>query len=318
MFHTYVLMLVGFLLLWKGADFLVKGGSALAASLGVSPLLIGLTVVSFGTSAPELGVNLAAALRGSTDIALGNVLGSNLANTLLVLGVAAVIRTIVVENRTVRVEMPIAAAAALVLLVLINDDALVGRASALDRVDGLILLLFFALFVYYVFLRARSHPHPRDGEPALSGPRAGAYMVAGAVALGFGSEWLVDGASAIAVSLGMRPALVGLTVVAVGTSLPELVTSAVAAAKGSADIAVGNVIGSNIFNVFLVLGVTAVITPIPPDPDTNLDIAAVLLSSVALAFIVLARRKHALDRVDGVLLLGFYALFLVSLGLRVV
>lgn len=313
---TYILFAVGFVFLIKGADFLVDGAASVARKLNVSDLVIGLTVVAFGTSTPELFVNVIASYKGNTEIAVGNVLGSNIANVFLILGLSAVIYPLAVTRGTVWKEIPFSLLAVVVLLFAANDRIL-DRAgtSALTRIDGLIFLCFFIIFIYDTFsiaarvegleahVPARAHGWLR---PSLS-------ISAGLAGLIIGGKWIVDGAVALATKSGISESLIGLTIVAVGTSLPELATSAVAAYKKNADIAVGNVVGSNIFNIFFVLGISASIRPLPFQTKNNLDVGAVILSSLMLFFFMFTGKKRSLDRWEGVVFLILYAAYIIFL-----
>jgi len=269
-------------------------------------------VVAMGTSAPELLVSLLSAFQGATDIAVGNVVGSNLANTLLILGMAAVITPLTLEKTLRWREIPFALLAALILAVLANDRFLSNTpGSVLDRGDGLALLGYFALFMYYVFsvakrTEANSAPMPKQ----WSVPSAFVLVLCGIAGLALGGHWLVQGAKTIAAALGMSQALIGLTIVAVGTSLPELATSVLAALKGNADMAVGNVVGSNIFNILWILGVTATITPIAYNQVLNFDIW--LLAAVTILFFIFTftGKRHKVDRREGLLFVVLYAGYL--------
>lgn len=315
----YALLAVGLVLLVKGADLLVKGASALARRLGVAELVIGLTVVSFGTSAPELFVNLTASFQGAAGIAIGNVLGSNIANILLILGISALICPLQLSPATVWREIPFSLLAALALGALANDRLIDGWAySDVSRADGLVFLLFFAIFLYYCAAVSRadvgSRPGPADSERGLA---AGiASVVFGLVMLGLGGAWIVSGAMHVARAMGMSEAFAGLVIVALGTSLPELATSAVAAWKRNVEIAVGNVVGSNIFNIFLVLGLSAAIRPIPFHTTGNLDIGMLILASLILFATIFSGKNRRLDRWEGGVLLLIYAAYLVCLVLR--
>ncbi len=316
----YILFIIGFVLLLKGADILVDGAAGLARRFGLSDLVIGLTVVSIGSSAPELIVNLMASFRGSADLAVGNILGSNTANILLGLGVAALVHNLKVRRSTVWKEIPFSLLAVLVLAVLANDALIDGREfSAITRADGLVILAFFLIFLYYVYslgIKARQD----GGEREASGRSMLMSLVmvaAGGVGLAIGGAWVVEGALAIGRDLGASEALMGLTVVAVGTSLPEIVTSAVAARRNRADIAVGNVVGSNIFNIFWVLGVVSVIRPINYSPALNLDIIAVIIATTLLFATLFVGKKHTLTRREGLgflLIYGVYLAYLIHRG----
>jgi cation:H+ antiporter len=317
---VYVLMIVGFIILIKGADFLVDGAASVARRFQVSDLVIGLTVVAFGTSTPELFVNLIASLKGNTDIAIGNVLGSNVANILLILGVSAIIYPLSVTLGTVFKEIPFSLMAAVVLGILANDQMIDGAsASVISRIDGLILLCFFFLFLYYSATIAQSIDGMASEVPpkTLGLTRSLLYILAGLVGLALGGKWIVDGAIILASALGMSESVIGLTIVAIGTSLPELATSAVAAYKRNTDIAVGNVVGSNIFNILMVLGVSSVIKPLPFQRANNMDIAMVVASSVLLFGAMFVFRKRHLDRREGtsfLILYGVYIAYLLAGG----
>jgi len=310
---AYVLLLVGLILLIKGADLLVDGASSLGRKLRISDLVIGLTVVAFGTSAPELFVNVAASVKGNTDIAIFNVLGSNIANVLLVLGIAAVIFPLAVGKGTVWREIPFSLLAALVLGLMVNDR-LIDRdaASALTRIDGLVLLSFFVIFLYYSMHVARrvegiaAHVPQKEHGIATS-----VLLVAiGLVALSLGGNWIVGGAVRIAQRFGVSESLIGLTVVAVGTSLPELATSAVAAYKKNVEIAVGNVVGSNIFNVFFVLAISSVVRPLPFGPGGNRDILMAIVAGFLLFLCMFTGKRRSLDRWEGIVFLVMYACYI--------
>jgi len=319
-FLPWLLLLAGLVLLVKGADFLVSGASAIARRLDISDLVIGLTVVAFGTSTPELFVNITASLQGNTGIAIGNVLGSNIANILLILGVSALIFPLAVSRGTVWREIPFSLLAALALGILANDHLLDGlAASDISRSDGLVFLLFFAIFLYYSASIARSGSSPDTGATApeaKSIPTAILLVLGGLAGLALGGKWIVDGAVHLAETLGMSEALVGLTIVAVGTSLPELATSAMAAYRRNVDIAVGNVVGSCIFNIFFVLGISAVVKPLAFQSAGNLDIGMVILASLILFLAMFTGRRRSLDRWEGGLLLVVYAAYLAFLVYR--
>jgi len=317
---SYFLLIIGFVLLLKGADILVEGASSISRRFGLPDLVVGLTVVSIGSSAPELIVNLFASFRGSADLAVGNILGSNTANILLGLGVAALVHNLKVRRSTVWKEIPFSLLAVLVLAVLANG-ALIGGSgpSAITRADGLVLLAFFLVFLYYVYsLGARARQTAEECDDGERSIRMALLMAAGGgVGLALGGKWVVDGAVEIGRSLGASEALMGLTVVAVGTSLPEIVTSAVAAHRKKADIAVGNVVGSNIFNIFWVLGVVSVIRPIHFSPALNMDILAVIIATTLLFVFLFVGKRHTLTRWEGlgfILMYGVYLVYLIHRG----
>ncbi len=315
------LLAAGFVLLIKGADALVSGSSSLARRYGISNLLIGLTVVAFGTSMPELTVEVFAAFRGSPGIVLGNNLGSNIANIGLVLGLAAVFAPLTVQRTTVWKEIPLALLASALAYIMANDSLLDGRmADFIGRGDGLVLLSFFVIFLYYVVAQAMNghhvFRHEHDGkmptdvvETALSTRRSLLTMGLGLLALVLGGNVAVDGAMRAALALGISNRVIGLTIVAIGTSLPELATSIVAVYRKNADIAVGNIVGSNIFNVFFILGTCAVIRQLPASPAVVLDmIVAMAMTGLLFAFMFVGRR-HVLERWQGILLVASYAAY---------
>lgn len=305
----YILFVVGFIILIKGADLMVEGASSIAARFNFPSLVIGLTIVAFGTSAPELFVNLMASFNGNTDIAIGNVLGSNIANVLLILGIAAVIFPLSVQSSTVWKEIPFSLLAAVVLWLLVNDALLDGAANNfISRSDGFILLGFFSIFMVYVFEITRKHKSAEhEGDiKKLNLVRSLIYILLGFVGLVFGGKWIVEGAVHIAGLLGVSESLIGLTVVAVGTSLPELATSAVAAYRRNVDIAIGNVVGSNIFNIFFVLAISSSIKPLPFNAGSNFDIYVVILASALLFLFMFAGKRHRLERWQGIMFLLLY------------
>jgi cation:H+ antiporter len=310
---TIVLFIVGILLLIKGADFLVDAAVAIARRLKVSYLVIGLTVVAFGTSAPELFVNLIASIRGNTAIAVGNILGSNISNILLILGVAAVIHPLAVTRQTIWREIPFSLLAVVVLGFVANDRLIDGGVdSVVSRIDGLVLLSFLTVFLYYLF----AITNQSDGfEEVIVAKdyglgRAAFMVVLGLACMLLGGKWIVEGAVSIAARLGLSESVVGLSMVAVGTSLPELATSVVAAYKKRADIAVGNVVGSNIFNIFMVLGVSAVVRPLPFETANNLDVGMVVFSGLLLFLFMFSGKKGRVDRWEGGLALMIYVGYL--------
>ena len=311
-----VVLLAGFVFLVKGADFLVDGAIGIARRLNISNLVIGLTVVAFGTSTPELFVNITAGISGNTDIAVGNVLGSNIANIFLILGVSAVIYPLEVTTGTVWKEIPFSLLATCVLAFMANDRFIDGaNVSVLSRIDGCILLCFFSIFLYYSFSIAQRISGMEAHVPAATRnvAKSSISVIIGLLGLGIGGKWIVDSASAIASGMGVSESLIGLTVVAVGTSLPELATSAVAAFKKNSDIAVGNVVGSNIFNIFLILGIGSIITPLPFREGNNIDIGVTLLASLLLFLFMFTGKRHSLDRWEGVLFLFLYTGYLIFL-----
>ena len=297
----------GFVLLIFGANWLVGGASDLARKYRVPDLVIGLTIVSFGTSAPELVVNLVASLQGHSDIVYGNVVGSNNFNLFFILGVAGLILPIAVQRSTVWQEIPLSLVAA-VLLLLMSNNFFLGGSLAMSRGDGLVLLALFLLFLGYTFrqMRKEDAAAPVTAGPQASGGRIAARIVFGLAALILGGKLVVDHAVAIATTLGVSEKIIGLTIIAAGTSLPELVTSAVAAFRKNSDIAIGNVVGSNIFNVLLILAVSAVIHPIPYNAAFNREIYLLIGGTVFLFGAMFLGGNRKLDRWEAALLLLAY------------
>ena len=304
---TIILFVVGFFLLIKGADFLVIGASSIARKFGLSSLMIGLTIVAFGTSLPELLVSVFASAQGSAELAITNIIGSNISNTLLILGASALVAPLVVKKNTIRKEIPFSLLAVLAVFVLTNDVLLDGGSfNLLSRIDGIILLMFFVIFIYYSFglkkevkvktmlekLRIKKYKEKEDGVKQFSNFKAIMFIAIGLVGLYFGGTWIVDGAITIARIIGLSEAFIGLTIVSIGTSLPELVTSVVAAKKGQTDMAVGNIVGSNIFNLFWILGLSSTIHAIPYSVALNFDIALLIIATIILISLVNVCKKN--------------------------
>lgn len=307
-------------LLVKGADWLVSGSSSIARSMHISEFVIGLTVVSFGTSLPELMFGLAAGARGAPELIIGNVVGSNIANVLLVLGVAAMIFPLPAIRSTVRWEIPFTIFSSFVLMALLNDTFFDTTAvSILSRGDGVVLLGFFCAFAFYVSRMIRSEKsRERMWDHESHRPlRSCIEIVAGAAGLAIGGSLAVGSAQEVALAWGMSEAFVGLTLVALGTSLPELVTSAVAAYRKNADIAVGNVVGSNIFNLFIVLGISSVYRPIDFGPKYNVDLLVMVFAVVLLfAFMFIGKPRRTIQRVQGGVFVALYLVYVVFVTIR--
>ncbi len=309
-----LLLLVGFALLIKGADFFVEGASGVADRFGISQIVIGLTVVAFGTSAPEASISITAALGGSTGIAVGNVLGSNLLNILLILGATSCISPLAVGKNTLRYEIPF------VIFITALVVAVGAGFGQLSSVIGIILILLLVLFIVYLLFIAKDAEKGNESEQSATKARQPIwklliFTLIGIGAIVLGSDMAIDGATYIAGKLGMSDRIIGLTIVALGTSLPELVTSLVAAKKGNADIAIGNNVGSCIFNILFVLGVTAVIFPVPFEPKFIIDGLFALGAAAMLLLCVLFNRKRQLGRVAGITMLAAYAVYYVYLFL---
>lgn len=303
----YLWLIVGFVLLIKGADFFVEGSSGIAKNLRVPPMIIGLTIVAMGTSAPELAVSTTAALKGNNAIAVSNVVGSNVFNLIVVCGVCAVLSPLCIQAKTLREEFPISILAGLLLL------AFSYTGEALGRAEGMAFLCLFVLFISWMVssaLKARKNGEAVEEEEIKSLPiwKCLIYIVGGIAAIVWGGDLVVDSASDIAATFGLSQTLIGLTIVAVGTSLPELVTSMVAAGKGENEMALGNVIGSNIFNILLILGVSSSITPIAIGRENLYDLC--LLTAMSLLVYVFSASKKRLGRAEGLIMLLVYVIYM--------
>jgi len=310
MLLTILFLIIGIAILIYGADTMVKGSASIAKKLGISTIVIGLTVVAFGTSAPEMVVNLFSAAKGTTDLAIGNIIGSNIANILLILGITAIIFPLAVKKSTTFKEIPFALLAVVIVAIFGNDVLINGYGSNfLDRTEGITLILFFVIFLYYTFgLSKIEGEHEKVKIYSLG--KSFLLFIVGLVALILGGKIIVDNAVILARIAGMSERLIGLTIVAVGTSLPELATSIVAALKKKSDIAIGNAVGSNIFNVFWVLGITAIIKPIPFDVDINFDVLMSIVTMLLLFFFMFIHDKHRLNRWQGVSFILLYFAYL--------
>lgn len=316
---NYLLLIVGFALLIKGADLFVSGASNISKLLRVSPLLIGLTIVAFGTSAPEATVSIIAALEGNADVSLGNVVGSNIFNITLVVGLAAFIYPLKVENETIRKEIPFTLLGSVALLILIADVALeTASTNLITRSDGFIFLLFFIIFMYYIFEVARVNREKNvDTEKVIiegSWGKNALFTLLGLAAIIFGGDLVVRNSTEIAYTLGMSETLVGLTIVAIGTSLPELVTSVTAAIRKQSEIALGNIVGSNIFNIFFVLGASAVISPLAVNGRIYFDV--VLMITLTILLLTFSRTSYRVGKNEGLILAAAYIAYLIYIILR--
>lgn len=306
MFAQLLFLLLGLALLIKGADWFVEGASALAKKYQVSDLAIGLTVVAFGTSAPELVVNSIASINNHQDIIFGNVIGSNIFNLFMILGLAGLITPLVVQSNTVWKEIPFSFLAVVMLYFLANG-LLATDAEILTRFDGGLLLVFFGLFIFYVYHQLKTDDTPQQIQtPVQSFPKILGFIILGMIGLVWGGRLMVNAAVEMAQLLGVSEKVIGLTVVAAGTSLPELATSMIAALKKNNDIAVGNIIGSNIFNIFFILAIGALIRPIAYDQVFNTDILVLMGGTVFLFLAMFTGKKGKLDRWEAGLLLMTY------------
>nr|MBS0038129.1 calcium/sodium antiporter [Saprospiraceae bacterium] len=302
-----IFLVIGFALLIKGADWLVEGGSSLAKRFRISDLAIGLTVVAFGTSVPELVVNVLASWQGFSDIVFGNVIGSNLFNLFAILGIAGLISPLLIRSGTVWREIPLSFLAALLLFFLVNSFFF-GRDTGLSRTDGLLLLLLFSLFIFYVYKQLKTEGTPDlIQHKGMSVLKTWGFIIIGLLFLVIGGRLVVVYAVEIAESWGISETVIGLTIVAAGTSLPELATSVVAAFKKNNDIAVGNIIGSNIFNIFLILGVSSLIRPLNYTVSFNRELSLLMLGTIALLIALFIGKKYTLDRWKAGIFLAVYA-----------
>ena len=320
-----LLLIGGLILILLGANGLTDGAASVAKRFRIPPIVIGLTIVAFGTSAPELTVSISSALKGSADIAIGNVVGSNIFNTLMIVGCTALFAPIVITRNTLRKEIPLCILSSIVLLICANDVFLdKAPENILNRVDGLLLLCFFVIFMGYTFAIASKpvtmeqqaeHPVIEEETEIKSLPwwQSILYIIGGLAALIYGGQLFVDGATGIARNLGVSESIIGLTLVAGGTSLPELATSIVAALKKNPEIAIGNVIGSNLFNIFFVLGCSASITPLHLSGITNFDLFTLVGSGILLWLFGLFFAKRTITRIEGGIMILCYVAYTVVL-----
>ena len=314
---TYIILLLGFIFLIKGADLFVDGASALSKKMGIPSVIIGLTVVAFGTSLPEAAVSITAALNGSSGISIGNVVGSNLFNLLVVAGSSAIFSAVAVNKQIIKTDFPFSIVSTFALLFLAyNIFTNPVSDMVLSSADGMVLLLFFAIFMFYTVKSALSSPADEDENDVKDIPlwKQLLFIVIGIAAICLGGKFVVDSASEIARTFGLTEGLIGLTIAAVGTSLPELVTSIVAAKKGENDIAMGNVIGSNIFNILFVMGVASLIRPIAVDITSMYDIGILIISSLIIYLFTL--RKREISRPLGITMVLAYFVYLVYIVMR--
>ncbi len=312
MFWNILLLIVGFIALIKGADIFVDGASSTAQNFKVPKMLIGLTIVAFGTSAPELAVSMSALASGSSDMVLGNVIGSNILNILLILGIAALIKPIAVKDNTVRKELPLVLLISTLLVVLFLDTVFAGASTnQITRSDGIVIILFFSVFLYYLLALAKQKKEPKstEEEPKFKLGKSLLFVLIGLTAIVIGSDLVVDNASSIASALGISERIIALTVIAFGTSLPELVTTVVSAKKGEQDLLVGNIIGSNIFNICLVLGIPVVIFGGIAESSFQMLDLVMLIVSAALLFIFSKTSKQKISRPEGAIMLAVFAVY---------
>lgn len=317
-----VLLVIGFVFLVKGADAFVEGCSSIAKRYHVPSLIIGMTIVAMGTSLPETAVSITASVTGNNELAVSNAVGSNIFNLMVVVGVCTLFTSVAVQMTTLKKDFPISVACAVLLLIL----GTIGM--TLGHIDGIIFIVLFALFIIYMIRSAqtsRSNNEDLNVEEAeylleaeeiqeMSVGKSLLYIILGGIAIAFGSDWVVDGSCTIAATIGVSQTFIGLTVVAFGTSLPELVTSVVAAKKGEVDMALGNVIGSNIFNILMVLGIAGAISPVAFLMDNLIDIIVLLVFSILVW--IMAWTKKELNKKEGLLMLVLYAVYVVYICIR--
>ena len=311
MIADILLFIVGLALILSGANALTDGASSIAKRMKVSELVIGLTIVAFGTSAPELAVSAISAIKGNGDIALGNVVGSNLFNTLMIIGCTVLVRPLKVSRLLIKKEIPLCILASFVLILLCADATEGCVAGGLSRTDGLVLLCFMAIFLSHTFSIAAGEEQnvSESGIKEMPLWRAILFSIGGLIFLIAGGESFVRGASGLARALGASESLIAVTIVAGGTSLPELATSVVAALKGRSEMAVGNVVGSNLFNIFLILGLSSTISPIKLAGIGAIDLGMVLLSSIVLWFVGVFYKERTITRVEGALMIALYVAY---------
>lgn len=329
---NYIFLIIGFLLLIKGADLFVDGASGIAKKLGVPAVIIGLTIVSLGTSAPELAVSISASLKGSNDITMGNVLGSNLFNLLAALGCTAIVAPLVIKKNIIKNDFIVNLIATFILYVF-TFTGLIGSKNSLSRIDGAVLVLMCITYIIYLIYKVK-RSNKREGEVAVTAefedfeeqniksPNSTVkniiLSIVGVIGIILGGKIVVDSASAIALGLGLSEKLVGLTIVAIGTSLPELVTSLVAAKKGENDIALGNILGSNTFNILLILGLSSVISPITIAASLSIDLIFLIIVTLIIGALIFLNKKKekVLTRYEGVFLLALYIGYTVYIIMR--
>jgi len=310
MIHALIFLILGMALVIKGADFLVDGASSLAKRLDIPEIVIGLTIVAFGTSAPELVVNIFASISQKSDIVLGNIIGSNLFNILVILGVSGLIYPLQVQVNSVKKEIPFSLLVAVVLFLMANDRIFSpAAANRISRLDGIILLLLFAGFLWYTFILSKTKGEDNGQIRIFSLWKTWIYIGLGFTGLFFGGKFVVDNAVIIARFLKVSEKFIGLTIIAAGTSLPELATSAVAAFKKRSDLAVGNVVGSNIFNILLIVGISSQISPVAFNTSFNFDLTVLMATTVLLILAMFFLKKFILDRWEAFILLIGYIIY---------
>lgn len=304
MIVSIFLIVLGFVLLIKGADFLVDGASNLAKKFHIPEIIIGLTIVSIGTSMPELFVSVTSSINGHSDMAMGNAIGSNVCNLLLILGLSAVIKPVVFQKQTKIIEIPMSVLLTIIFMIICNTN------GKISRVESCILIVLFIIFILYtIYMAKKEKTEEREESKNISSIRSIVNIIIGVLALKFGGSFAVDNAVIVAKHLNISEQIISLTILAVGTSLPELVTSVRAAIKGNSDIAIGNIIGSNIFNMLLIIGVASIINPITYNYLYNLDITVLLVAMFALAIFSIVPPKNEMNRINGIIYLIMYVIY---------
>lgn len=307
-----IFVIIGFILLIKGADFLVLGSSNIAKKLHIKEIIIGLTVVSIGTSMPELFVSITSALENHTDLAIGNVIGSNICNLLLILGISTIIRSIKFQKETKLFEIPITLAATIILMIMCNTS------NIISKVEGIILLVLLVCFIIYTIVMAKTSSEEdenidKEELAKISTPKSIISIIIGIIALKFGGDLTVDGCVNIATTIGISEKIISLTIIAIGTSLPELVTSVSAAIKGDSDIAIGNILGSNIFNILFILGTSSILNPINFSVSYNIQLMILIVATIILALFPYIKPKNEMTRNNGIIYLLMYIGYMIML-----
>ena len=310
MLLSIILIVVGFVLLIKGADFLVEGSSSIAKKFHIPEIVVGLTIVSIGTSMPELFVSVTSALEGHSDLSIGNVIGSNICNLLLILGLSSVIKSIKFQKQTKLIDIPICLVTTIVFLILCNTGI------GITRVESVILILLFIVFILYtvfVGIKGNNQEEEKIDYNKISIPLNIFYIILGIIGLKVGGDLVVDNAVVIAELFNISEKIISLTILAIGTSLPELVTSVTAAFKGNSDIAIGNIIGSNIFNILLIIGVSSLINPIIYNTTYNIEMIVLIIGTILLSIFTIIPPKNEMNRFNGIIYLIFYVIYLTIL-----
>ncbi|WP_299994008.1 calcium/sodium antiporter [uncultured Clostridium sp.] len=324
---SYIFLIIGFFLLIKGADIFVNGASNISKKLGIPSVIVGLTIVSLGTSAPELAVSIISSIKGSNELAVGNVLGSNLFNTLMVLGVTTIIMPLTIKKSEVKRDFAINMIVTILFLILTFTKILGGKDNYISRGDGIILLIGCISYIFYLILSVKTGKVESielqeelavESTAEINIIKSIANLIIGALGIVIGGQCVVNSATTIATSLGMSEKLVGLTIVAMGTSLPELVTSVVAALKGEEDIALGNILGSNIFNILLIIGVSSAISPIAVSSNLIFDFVFLIIVTLIIGIMIFTSKSEEkrFSRKEGVILVSFYVIYMIYIIIR--